>query len=358
MPLNVGDFARLLAATLHLDKAAGWDPVGLQLGDPAAPVVKAAVCHEVTPAVVHRLREVEADMVVSYHPLLFLPVTSIVAGNSPAGRAHSLISAGIALAVVHTAYDVLPGGTADALAAAIGLEDVEGFGPAWGTDTKKIVTFAPAAAVEPVADAMAEAGAGQIGGYSNCSFRSEGVGAFLPGAGTNPTVGITGTLNRETETRLEMICPAAKVGTVVSALVRAHPYEEPAYDVIDTKSNAGFIGRRGSLAAPMTVAELADRVAAKLGGVLRVAGSGTVVSVGVVPGSGGSFLGDAGTDVVVTGDVSHHQARDAAAAGVAVIDPGHAATERPGVKALYAAVAEIVETVYMTDIDNDPWKER
>ena len=358
MVRNVGDFAHRLATTLKLDKAAGWDPVGLQLGDPTAPLAKVAVCHEVTPAVVDQLLRANVDMVVTYHPLLFRPVTSIVAGNSPAGRAHSLISAGIALAVVHTAYDVLPGGTADALAAAIGVENVTGFGPVWGRDTVKVVTFAPTTAVDSVAAAMAEAGAGRIGGYSSCSFRVEGIGAFLPGVGTSPNVGITGALNRETEIRLEMICPAARLGPVVAALVHAHPYEEPAYDVIDTKSNAGFVGRRGSLAKPLSVAELAERVAAKLGGVLRVAGAGTVSSVAVVPGSGGSFIGDAATDVVVTGDVSHHQARDAMAAGVAVIDPGHAATERPGVKALYAAVAEIVHAVDMTEIDNDPWKER
>ena len=108
----------------------------------------------------------------------------------------------------------------------------------------------------------------------------------------------------------------------------------------------------------MDVADLADRVADRLGGTIRVAGSGMVETVAVVPGSGGSFLTRSEADVVVTGDVSHHQARAATASGVSVIDPGHAATERPGVQALYALIAEMIDAIDMTDIDQDPWKER
>jgi hypothetical protein len=241
------------------------------------------------------------------------------------------------------------------------LEDVGGFGPAWGKDTVKIVTFAPTETGDAISGAMAAAGAGRIGDYSNCSFRTAGTGVFLPGPGTTPHVGRTGELSRAGEARIEMIAPATRVDAVVAALVRAHPYEEPAYDVISTRSNAGFVGRRGRLPSPASVAELAERVSTQLGGVVRVSGAGPVSTIAVVPGSGGSLLLESGSDLVVTGDVSHHRARAAADKGIAVIDPGHAATERPGVKALYAAVAETVETVEvvdLTDVDHDPWKER
>jgi putative NIF3 family GTP cyclohydrolase 1 type 2 len=105
--------------------------------------------------------------------------------------------------------------------------------------------------------------------------------------------------------------------------------------------------------------ELAQRVDDVLGGVIRVAGSGMVETVAVIPGSGGSMLDSATADVVVTGDVGHHQARDAISRGIAVIDPGHAATERPGVQSLYAAVSQLLgSAIDMTDVDADPWKER
>ena len=166
---TVGEVATRLADMFNLGKAAGWDPVGLQLGDPGAPVSRVAVCYEITPGVTARLEESPVDLVVSYHPLLFRPARSLVAGSGAAGRAFRLIRAGIALVVTHTAFDVAPGGTADRLAQALGLGDITGFGPAWGPECAKVVTFAPPDAVEGIAAAMAAEGAGIIGRYTNCS---------------------------------------------------------------------------------------------------------------------------------------------------------------------------------------------
>lgn len=359
MTKSVGDLSTDLGRRFGHNKAAGWDPIGLQFGDPAAGVDTVAVCHEVTPHVADQLIAAGVDLAVAYHPLLFRPVTSLVAGSGPAGLAHRMIAAGVALVVVHTAFDVMPGGTADQLAKAVGLDQADGFGPAWGVKTSKIVTFSPAEAVDAVADAMTIAGAGQIGAYTACSYRSKGIGTFLPAAEATPYAGQRDVLNRESEVRIEMICPDTRVSNVVAALVAAHPYEEPAFDVVETRSNAGFIGRQGPLPGPLPLAALADRVAHELGGTTRVAGAGDVSRVAVVPGSGGSFLLDNDADVVVTGDVSHHQVRAALAAGKAVIDPGHAATERPGVRALYAAVSEMADsTIDLTNLNPDPWTER
>jgi dinuclear metal center YbgI/SA1388 family protein len=359
MTTNVADAVSLLNRSFNIGKAAGWDPVGLQLGDLQAEAGSVAVCHEITPTVAGELLAQRVDLVVTYHPLLFNPTRALVAGSSASGRAFRLIAGGVAVYTVHTAYDVMPGGTADELAAALELTDISGFGPAWGEEVRKVVTFVPAVGVPTLLEAMAAAGAGKIGNYTHCSYRSEGVGSFLPGAAAAPVVGEKGIINQEVETRLEMIAPARQLDRVVAALVSAHPYEEPAFDVLPITANAGFVGRCGVLPYPHSMAELADLVGQRLGGVVRVAGDGSVETVTVVPGSGGGMLGDVATDAVVTGDVSHHQARDAIGRGIGVIDPGHAATERPGVRALYAAVSELFDDVIdLTDIDCDPWKER
>ena len=93
-------------------------------------------------------------------------------------------------------------------------------------------------------------------------------------------------------------------------------------------------------------------------------GAGTakdVERVAVLPGSGGSAIAAAvevGADVLVTGDVRHHEARRAVDLGLSVIDAGHAATERPGVRALYDLVSGIgPDTVDLTFIDPNPWEE-
>jgi dinuclear metal center YbgI/SA1388 family protein len=359
MAQSVGNITEQLASAFNLSKAAGWDPVGLEFGDPLAEVRTVAVCHEVTPSVVDQLIGEGVDLAVSYHPLLFKPVQRLVAGSGASGQAHRLIANGVSLLTVHTAFDVAPGGTADALAKELGLVEISGFGPAWGSDVSSIVVFVPPAASDDVLDAMAAAGAGEIGNYSRCSFRTEGIGSFLPTELARPVVGEPGVISEENELRIEMVAPRRRVDAVVAALVRAHPYEEPAYDVINLRSNAGFVGRRGPLASKSTVEEMGELVAERLGGVVRIAGSGSITSVAVIPGSGGSMLDAAEADLVVTGDVSHHQARGALARGTSIIDPGHAATERPGVQALYASVAEMIgNTIDMTDVDADPWKER
>lgn len=341
-----------------LDKAASWDPVGLQLGDLRASATRVGVCHEVTDAVVDRAVDDGIDLLVAYHPLLFRATRTITTGPGPTGRAFRLLRAGIGLVVVHTAMDVVAGGCADSLADALDLEDIQPFGPLWGADAAKVVTFVPAARVDEVRAGMVAAGAGGIGRYSSCSFELEGHGTFVPGEGSSPVTGSHGELSRDAETRLEMIVPAGRIDAVVAALVRSHPYDEPAYDVIATRSNAGFLGRHGVLAT--TVADLAAAIEARFGVRPRVAGDGPVKRVTVIPGSGGDFMEAAAgvADVIVTGDVGHHRARAALDRGLAVIDPGHAVTEQPGVARLYASLAsELGDVVDLTGLTASPWKD-
>lgn len=340
-------------------KAAGWDPVGLQVGDPDAVVERIAVCHDLTPAVLDAAIDRDVDLLVAYHPLLFDPVRRLVAGSGPAGTAFHAARHGVAVIVVHTAFDVAAGGTADALADALGLGDLRGFEPLWGPDSSKIVTFVPASGVDAVVDAMTAAGAGTIGAYTGCSFRVEGTGAFTAGPGTSPTVGRPGATTETPETRVEMVVPTSRTAAVVAALVRAHPYEEPAFDVLARTGDAGFVGRVGTWSGRLD--DLAALAEARLGGIVRRAGAGDreVGTVAVVPGSGASAIRSAvvaGADVLVTGDVKHHDARAALDMGLAIVDPGHAATERPGVARLYAAVAaEWDDTIDLTGEDADPW---
>jgi dinuclear metal center YbgI/SA1388 family protein len=359
--LTVGDVVEVIGRAAPWAKAAGWDPVGLQLGDAAGTAGSVAVCHEVTETVVASIEADPVDLLVTYHPLLFKPVNRLVAGRSPVGRAFRLLQAGTALAVAHTNYDAAPGGTADALAAALGLEDTAAFGPLGSTPTVKIVTMVPEPHVDRVADAMVRAGAGRIGNYHSCSFRTEGLGTFEPDSWAQPTSGQSGQLNREAETRLEMVAPRAAEAAVVAAILEIHPYEEPAYDIFDRRGTDGLIGRVGRPPGGTTVRSFARLVAATLGGDVRLSWAGADFNlVGVVPGAGSDFIeaaAEAGVKALVTGDVSHHQARRAIDRGVSIIDPGHARTERPGVSGLFNLVADAVPgAIDLTGVDPSPWE--
>ncbi len=362
MSLTVAESVARLAEAIPLAKAAAWDAVGLQVGSTTAGAEVVAVCHEVTDTVIDAATAAGVDLLVAYHPLLFRPARSFVSGGSASGRAFRLAAAGVALYVVHTAFDTAADGCADALAASLGIEDLTGFGPNWPGDSSKIVTFAPAGAAPAITAAMAQAGAGQIGNYTECSFTVGGVGSYRPLAGATPLIGDVGELSREDEVRIEMNIPSGLVDRVVAAMVASHPYEEPAHDVYAVRANSGFVGRVGNLAREQPLADLSQAASETLAVQVRVAGelARPVRRVAVVPGAGSSLLGAAaaaGADVLVTGDVSHHRAREALGMGLAMVDAGHAATERPGMKRLYSLVSEMFNnTIDLTHMDPSPWE--
>jgi hypothetical protein len=93
------------------------------------------------------------------------------------------------------------------------------------------VVFVPREALDTVRDALFEAGAGRIGNYERCSWYTQGTGTFLAGEGSSPALGEVGREQRIAELRLETVFPADRQEEVVEALRRAHPYEEPAFDV-------------------------------------------------------------------------------------------------------------------------------
>lgn len=363
-PWTVAGVLAALDARVPLAKAAAWDPVGLQLGDPEAPVVRLGLCHEVTQDVVAHAERASLDLLIAYHPLLFTPTTRWLAGATAEGRALRLARAGIALVALHTSFDVAPGGCSEALAEALDLEVEAGFGPAWGAESRKLATFVPEGAADAVLDAVAAAGGARIGLYTHCSFRSPGTGTFLAGAGANPAVGARGTLQREPELRIEFVLPAEREEAVIAALVAAHPYEEPAYDLYVRRGEAGLVGRVGRPRSPSTLGDLAQRARRVLRAPqARLAGDPArrVERVAVVPGSGASFLAAAaaaGADTVVTGDIDHHRARAALDRGLALIDAGHAPSERPGLERLRALLEELgLPLASLLHLDPHPWND-
>jgi hypothetical protein len=105
-----------------------------------------------------------------------------------------------------------------------------------GDDTsmnRKLVVFVPSESLDRLRDALFEAGAGRIGDYERCSWYTEGTGTFRGGEGTQPAIGKRGREERVPELRLETVFPAERYEQVIQALRRAHPYEEPAYDVYE-----------------------------------------------------------------------------------------------------------------------------
>ena len=356
---SILDVLEQIAPTRH---AESWDNVGLLAGDPAQAVTNAILAIDYTAAVAAEGEQLGCELVIAYHPPIFQPIKSLTAGS----LVFDAIRRGVAIYSPHTALDVAEGGTNDVLANAVGIGERQPLKLiAHQSMQHKLVVFAPEDAADKVADALFTAGAGIIGDYTSCSFRANGTGTFFGGKTTNPAVGEKGRLERADEIKIETVVPIAKVEAVIAALRASHPYEEPAFDlqVLAAPPEGLGMGRIGALKDPSSREEVFGRVKRELGiDHLLVAGprEGIVHRAAVCAGACGNLLDEAisqKVDLYVTGEMRHHDAVKAAAAGVTVICTLHSHSERAVLRRLAERLTKDAAGVifHLSNEDGDPF---
>ena len=369
--MKINDIAQAVEAIAPLGLAQDWDNVGLLIGDPAKNIKKILVTIDTTMAVVEEAKAQKADLILSYHPIIWDGLKRITA-DGDAANVYELIRAGISVYSIHTALDVAAGGVNDALAAILGIADPKPIGD-YVADPKgpqyKLITFIPDNAVNKVTEALYAAGAGSIGNYSDCGFMHEGVGTFKPLKGSNPAIGKQGKLERVSEIRLETVIPAGKVAVVIAALRASHPYETPAFDVFqhnDIENKFG-LGRIGTLEKPLSMPKAIEQIKAATGcNAVGLVGPAkrTVQKAAVCAGSCGKILDSViaqGADLYLTGELKHHQAIAAQEAGLTCICLSHTVSERFALKNLAKQLKNRLKnvTIALSKKDKDPfvWKE-
>lgn len=338
---SCGKIAAAIETLAPLEMAEEWDNVGLLVGSPDQEVKKSLLAIDVTSAIIDEAVEIGAGMIISHHPFLFHAMKNIRIDTSTGALLTKLLKQDISVYSAHTNLDEASGGVNDALAMVLQLRDVSPLRPMRQL-LNKIVTYVPAGHVDAVWKAMSEAGAGNIGKYSQCGFRMTGTGTFLPGETARPYIGEAHKVSTVEEVRIETVSPAALSGGIVDALIDAHPYEEVAYDVYPLKNEwtNGGLGRVGDLVQPLTLLDFSAQVKTGLGlqGVRFVGPSDTLVKRIAVCGGAGMDMANAarlsGAQVLVTGDIRYHDAQDALASGLCLIDAGHFGTEFPVLKQL------------------------
>jgi dinuclear metal center YbgI/SA1388 family protein len=307
------------------------DKIGLQLGSLNKEIKNILVTLDVTDEVVEEAIQGEVDLIIAHHAIIYRPLQQLQT-DSPAGRLYEkLIKHDIAVYIAHTNLDVAEDGINDMMANAMDLRDLSCLEEVHTEKLNKLVVFVPKESHDNVLQAIFAAGAGWIGQYSHCSFNMTGIGTFLPQEGTNPFAGKPGSLSREEEIRIETIVPQSLQRKVVQAMLKAHPYEEVAYDLypMDLKGRSFGLGRVGKLPEAVSLKDLAEQVKEAYDvPMVRVVGdlNRTLKKAAVLGGAGSRYVRHAifaGADVLITGDIDYHTAHDALAAGLAIIDPGH-----------------------------------
>lgn len=366
---TLADLVTVLEQAYPPELAQDWDAVGLVCGDPADVVHRVLLAVDATEAVVEEALRTGVQALVVHHPLLLRGVTGLGADTPKGALLHRLVRGGCALFTAHTNADRADPGVSDALAAVLGLRVLGPLEPEQLHWDKVVVTAPAGADAQRVRAAVFAAGAGARGGYTEAAFTVTGRGQFRPGAGTHPAIGTVGALEQVAEEQVQVIAPRARRRAVVAALVAAHPYEEPAYDVVELAARPGprGLGRIGELAAPESLRAFTSRVAAGLPATawgVRAAGDpdAPVRTVAVCGGSGDSLLGTVsrlGVDAFVTADLRHHPADEhLRAGGPALVDVAHWASEQPWCEqAARVITARLGGTVAarVSSLRTDPW---
>lgn len=374
-PPSLGSLVDLVHGWYPPSSADSWDRVGLVHGDLDQPVRRILLAVDPAPAVAREAAAWGADLLVTHHPLYLKGVHGFTS-QTPKGRTSlTLAGAGCALLAAHTNADQALGGVSEAMALALGLREVRPLLPAPAPALDKLGVMVPVADADRVRDALAAAGAGSIGDYDQASFTVTGQGRFRPLPGAEPTIGSVGEVELVEEERVEVVLPRRLRSGVVAALLAVHPYEEPAYDVVelaDLPDPTRGSGRIGVLNAPVALRELAEHAASVFPSTaagLRVCGDPdlTVSTVALCGGSGDFLLGHArraGADVYVTSDLRHHPASESVEdGGPALIDVAHWAAESLWLPVLRDRLVAVLNqrdpddtvAVHVSTINTDPW---
>lgn len=347
---TVRDVVRAVERVAPPSLAEDWDNCGLQVGGPDAGVGRVLVALTPLAEVFDEAEEKGADFLLFHHPLIFKPLHSVDTGAYPGNLISRAVQGGAAVYAAHTSYDSAPDGVSVSLARALGLTGPLDVVSPRG-EMRKLVVFVPEEALDEVSEALNKGGAGVIGDYTRCTFRTPGTGTFMPGSLSDPYSGERGKLQHESEVRLETIVAAHDAPRAVEYARAAHPYEEMAYDLypIEGRPEGCGLGRVGELPEPLSPAEFTRHVSDSLGFEARLVsnpGVGEIRRVAVLGGSGGSFLGEAaasGAEAYVTGDLSYHHALDAEHLGLVAVDAGHGPSEFPSLAPLAERMSELVE---------------
>ena len=369
--MKAADIARAVECLAPVELAEDWDNVGLLVGDPAGEVKKVLVCMDLTEPVLAEATRARAQMVIAHHPVIFKSISRVTADELPV--VYEAVRRGLAVYAAHTNLDAAPGGTNDVLADVLQLVDRRPLDPIVRQGRCKVVVFVPPDDLAEVARAAFAAGAGRIGNYQDCAFFCHGIGSFYGDSSTRPALAEAERHDLTEELRLEVICSRSNAGAVCGAIRAAHSYEEPAIDTYvleDTRSGCG-VGRIGRLRRPVTVQTLINRLkkATGLKKILLATASGErngdrrgmlVTTAACSSGSGGNVFRKAvsqGATFFVTGELSHHDAIAAVAAGTTVVCLGHGHSERLAMSRLADRLAEQFPKIKITVSrrDRDPY---
>ncbi len=312
-----------------------YDNCGIQLGNEEQLATGALLCLDVTEDVIDEALENGCNLIISHHPLLFSGLKNITGKNQVERIILKSIKNDIVIYAAHTNFDNVKMGVNDKFADKLNLKNKKILSPI-SSSLYKLYTYIPEEDYQKVASALFDAGAGNIGNYSHCGFRLNGIGTFKPQENAQPYIGESGGEKEEVkEIKLEVIVPSHLKSTVLKALFEAHPYEEVAYELIRIENKNQDIGAGliGDLPEEMAVSDFLEMLKTNMQTEcikFTKPHIKTIKKVAVCGGSGSFLLKNAfqqKADIFISSDFKYHQFFEAENA-IMIADIGHYESEQ------------------------------
>jgi dinuclear metal center YbgI/SA1388 family protein len=339
-----------------------YDNCGLLTGDANTKIKGILVALDCTEEIIDEAIKKKCNMVVAHHPIIFSGLKKLNGKNYIERTIIKAIKNDILIYAIHTNLDNVYNGVNAKIAEKLGLVNTRVLAPASGK-LLKLVTYVPVKQAEEVRNAIFKAGAGVISEYDCCSFNIEGEGSFRGSENANPFIGKKGKIHYETEIRIEVILPEYLKNSVVAAMIKAHPYEEVAYDIYALENEHPRVGAGliGELKTPINEKVMLKKIKTKLKAKcirhteLRNKPLKTVALCG---GSGSFLLKNAiaaGADIFITADFKYHQFFDAENR-IVIADIGHYESEQFTIELIRDVLIKNFPTfaVHFTEINTNP----
>lgn len=340
--MHIKEITGYLERLAPLSLQESYDNSGLIIGSQDTVVEKVLITLDVTEDVIDEAIKENCGMIIAHHPVIFKGLKKISGSNLTEKLVIQAIKYNIAIYAIHTNLDNIIGGVNSILAEKLGIKHAHILSPKKG-GLNKVICFCPTNNVEDVQTAIFNAGAGHIGNYDSCSFFGKGTGTFKALEGSTPYVGKANQLHKEEEYRIESIVPTHRLSAVIQAIIKAHPYEEPAYDIYTLNNNNPTVGSGliGEIDSSSSITDYLEFVKQQLG--TKYIKHNTLINRPVkrvaICGGSGSFLIDAAArnkaDLFITGDIKYHDFFEHSG-NMTIADAGHFETEQPVKELLYS----------------------
>jgi len=362
--MQIKDITNYLESLAPMSSQESYDNAGLICGNHQTEVTNALIALDCTEEIVDEAIKRNCNFIISHHPIVFKGLKTFTGKNYVERTIIKAIKNDIAIYAIHTNLDNYLKGVNSKIADLLGIKQPRILAPS--TDTlNKLNVYVPLSHKNEVMDALFESGAGHIGNYSECSFSDKGTGSFKANKNATPFVGEIDKRHYENEVKIEVLLSTHKRHQIVSAMLKAHPYEEVAYDIYPLLNNNNYEGAGMIGELPQTVdslyflQQLKDIF--KCDVIRHTELCKTKIKTVAWCGGSGSFLlkqaKQQKADIFITGDFKYHEFFDAENQ-IIIADIGHFESEQYTID----LIAELLSKNFinfapcLTDINTNPVK--